>query len=89
MVSIPAGSNPITTASTRITQGVWLTPITAQIFYVGVDSAAASSGLVMEYHAGATNKGVHRTSLFIPINDPSRVYVHAVGGSGTVGFMYV
>jgi len=87
-----AGSQ-LKASSVRITQGVWLSPASEQIFWVGIDAAAVNSGVRMQYKAAVDGtdeaSGAFSQGCFIPINDPSRVYIHAVGGSGVVGFMYV
>lgn len=81
--SIGASSNQLTTTSVRLTQGVWIFPSSESVSWIGIDSAAAGTGVRIQLDADA-----HAESAFIPINDPSRVYIHTVGGSGVVGFMY-
>ena len=87
--TIAAGSTQLTSTSVRLTQGVWVTPITeGKIYTVGVDSAAADSDMLLDCILSAENTAGQRATLFIPVDDPSRVYVTAVGGGGKVGYMY-
>ena len=85
LTGITAGSTQLTSATVQfsLSQGVWIYPLTEDVSWIGIDSAAEGTGVRIQLDADA-----HAESAFIPINDPSRVYIHTVGGGGSVGFMY-
>ena len=86
--AVLGANTQLTTEAPELKQGVWITPLTAGVYYIGIDASATLEGMAIEYVAATSDAGAIRTSIFIPINDPSRVYAYGVT-SGKVGFMYV
>ena len=81
-------STQMTTDRVLLKHGVWLTPLKNGTYWIAIDSPAVSlEGISLDRGAPKTNAHGTRMTVFIPIDDPSRVYVFGVTG-GKMGYMY-